>query len=97
MATVNNKTENEGTADKDLSSSSSSSSSSEENPVKPNYFSSMSFVNLVETMFVKKEDCKPIDKIESVAINVEDELLDTAPSTEEIPFLSIEPEVNVNF
>jgi hypothetical protein len=66
MATVNIKSENEDTIDKDLSSS------EEEDSTKPSYLSSMSFVNLVETIFVKKEDFKPIENVQSNKINIKD-------------------------
>lgn len=90
MATVNIKSETEDTIDKDSLSSSDDSS-------KPNYFSSMSFVNLVETIFVKKEDFKPIENLEDVKINVKEELLEPTTTSEEIPFLSIKPENECEF
>jgi hypothetical protein len=91
MATVNIKSENEDTLDKDVSSS------EDEESTKPNYLSSMSFVNLVETIFIKKEEVKPIENIEPLKINVKEELLDTATISEEIPFLSIKPENECEF
>ncbi|CAF4663298.1 unnamed protein product [Rotaria sp. Silwood1] len=94
MATVNIKSENEDKVEKDLLLS---SSEEEEDSTKPNYLSSMSFVNLVETIFVKKEDLKPIENIEPVTINVKEESLDTATISEEIPFLSIKPENECEF
>jgi hypothetical protein len=90
MATVNIKSENEDTVDKDFLSSS-------EDSTKPNYLSSMSFVNLVETIFVKKEDLKPIENRESVPINIKEEFLDPTIISEEIPFLSIKPENECEF
>ncbi|CAF0904831.1 unnamed protein product [Rotaria sordida] len=95
MATVNIKSENEDRADKDLLSS--SLSSDDEDSTKPNYLSSMSFVNLVETIFVRKEDLKPIENIEPVTIDVKEESLDTTTISEEIPFLSIKPENECEF
>jgi hypothetical protein len=83
MAIVNIKSESEDTIDKDLFSSSKDST-------KPNYFSSMSFVNLVETLFVKKEDLKPIE-------NIKEELLVPTAMSEDIPFLSIKPENECEF
>jgi hypothetical protein len=53
----------------------------------------MSFVNLVETIFVKKEDLKPIENLN----NVKDELLDPTTISEDIPFLSIKPENDCEF
>ncbi len=90
MAIVNIKSESEETMDKDLFSSS-------EDSTKPNYFSSMSFVNLVETLFVKKEDLKPIENLENVTINVKEELLVPTTISEDIPFLSIKPENECEF
>lgn len=95
MATVNIKSTNEDTVDKDLSSASSSSQEDDES--KPKYLSSISFVNLVETIFVKKEDLKPIENIEPVTVNVKEESIDTATMSEEIPFLSIKPENECEF
>jgi hypothetical protein len=86
MATVNIKSELEDTMDKE------SSSSTED--AKPTYLSSMSFVNLVESIFVKKEDLKPI---ENVTVNVKNELLDPTTISEEVPFLSIKPENECEF
>jgi hypothetical protein len=86
MATVHIKSENEDTIDKDLLSPS-------EDSTKPNYLSSMSFVNLVETIFVKKEDIKPIENL----ANVKEELLDRPTISEDIPFLSIKPENECEF
>jgi hypothetical protein len=85
MATVNIKSETEDTMDKESLSSPEDS--------KPNYLSSMSFVNLVETIFVKKEDLKPIENLN----NVKDELLDPTTISEDIPFLSIKPENDCEF
>ena len=90
MAVVNIKSESEDAFDKDSSSLSEESS-------KPNYLSSMSFVNLVESIFVKKDDLKPIENLESVSMNVKDELLENAAMSEEIPFLSIKPESDCEF
>jgi len=86
MAIVNIKSESEDTIDKDLFSSSKDST-------KPNYFSSMSFVNLVETLFVKKEDLKPIENFE----NIKEELLVPTAMSEDIPFLSIKSENECEF
>ncbi|CAF1128757.1 unnamed protein product [Adineta ricciae] len=90
MAIVNIKSESEDTFDRD-------SSSLPEESTKPTYTSSMSFVNLVETIFVKKEDLKPIENLESVSKNVKEELLDPGTISEEIPFLSIKPENDCEF
>ncbi|UJR30736.1 hypothetical protein I4U23_018256 [Adineta vaga] len=90
MAFVNIKSENEDTFDKDPSSIS-------EESTKPNYVSSMSFVNLVETIFIKKEDLKPIENLDSVTMNVKEELLDPRTKSDEIPFLSIKPENECEF
>ena len=92
MATVNIKSENEDTLDKDVSSSPSS-----EESTKPNYLSSRSFVNLVESIFVKKEDLKPIENLQTVTMNVNDDLLETETMSEEIPFLSIKPDNECEF
>lgn len=86
MAIVNIKSENDDTIDRDSFSSSNDST-------RPNYFSSMSFVNLVETIFVKKEDFKPIENLETV----KEELLDPTNISEDIPFLSIKPENECEF
>ena len=90
MTNVNIKAENDDTIDKDSLSSSDEST-------KANYLSSMSFVNLVETIFIKKEDLKPIENINDVKINVKDELMDSSTITEDIPFLSIKPENDCEF
>ena len=93
MATVNIKSENEETMDKE-----SFSSSTED--YKPTYLSSMSFVNLIETIFVKKEDLKPIENLENVSINVKEELVDSTnieEEDEEIPFLSVKTEADQEF
>ncbi|CAF3470944.1 unnamed protein product [Rotaria socialis] len=89
MATVAIKSENDNKIIKDLLSSLSSEDEEEEDSTKPKYLSSMSFVSLVDTIFVKKEDLKPIENIEPVTINVKEEPLDTTTMSEEIPFLSI--------
>ena len=57
---------------------------------KPAYMSSVSFVNLVESIFVKKEDLKPIENIEPVTSNMKEERLDPISMSEEIPFLTME-------
>jgi hypothetical protein len=88
MSTVNIKSETEDMIDENSSSSDES---------KPTYLSSMSFVNLVESIFVKKEDRKPIENIEPMTINVKEELTDTATISEEIPFLSIKHEAECEF
>lgn len=89
MATVNIKSETEDTMDKESFSSSEDS--------KPNYLSSMSFVNLIETIFVKKEDLKPIENQENVSMNVKEELIDPTNISEEIPFLSVKTEADQEF
>lgn len=97
MATVNIKAEFDDTTN-DKDSSSSSTTTTIDDPTKPNYFSSMSFVNLVETIFVKKEDFKPtIENLEDVKINVKNELIEPPTISEEIPFLSIKPENECEF
>jgi hypothetical protein len=53
------------------------SSSLPDDSTEPNYHSSLSFVDLVETIFLKKEDIKPV---EQVPIDIK----------EEIPLLSTE-------
>ena len=58
------------------------SSSLPDDSTEPNYPSSLSFVNLVETIFFKKEDIKPV---EQVPIDIKQESLNT-----EIPLLSTE-------
>lgn len=89
MATVNIKSENEETMDRD--------SFSPPEDAKPNYLSSMSFVNLVESIFVKKEDLKPIENLETVSMNVKEELLDPTMISEEIPFLAVKPDTDCEF
>lgn len=89
MATVNIKSENEETMDRDSLSSPEDS--------KPNYLSSMSFVNLAKSIYVKKEDLKPIENLETVSMNVKDELLDPTAMPEEIPFLAVKPETDCEF
>ncbi len=59
---------------------------------EPDYLSSLSFVDLVETLFTKKEDIKPVENIEQVSTNVNEELNDTATVSEEMPLLSTEHE-----
>jgi hypothetical protein len=59
---------------------------------EPDYLSSLSFVDLVETLFTKKEDIKPVENIEQVSTNVNEELNDTATVCEEMPLLSTEHE-----
>ena len=51
------------------------------------YLSSMSFVNLVETIFMKKEDIKPVETIpeEEAPTN---EIENSTTVSEEIPFLT---------
>jgi hypothetical protein len=56
-------------------------SSLPEDSTQPTSLSSMSFFDLVETIFIKKEDMKPIENIEQVPTNV-------ATVSEEIPLLS---------
>jgi hypothetical protein len=92
MATVNIKSENEDTTDKDLSCD-----EEEEDSTKPKYLSSMSFVNLVQTIYVKEEDLKPIENKKPVTINVKEELIDSTTNSEDIPFLSIKPENECEF
>jgi hypothetical protein len=87
MATVNIKSETEDMNTKD-------SFSSSEDSTKPNYLSSMSFVNLVESIFAKKEDIKPM---ENVTINIKEELIDPNTIEEDIPFLSMKPENECEF
>lgn len=89
MAIAKIKSENEDSIDGNLSSSDDSS--------KPTYLSSVSFVDLIETIFVKKEDRKPMDYIEQVTVNVKKELMDTGSAAEEIPFLSMKREAECEF
>jgi hypothetical protein len=59
-----------------------------EDSTQPTSLSSMSFFDLVETIFIKKEDMKPIENVEQVPTNVNEESIDTATVSEEIPLLS---------
>jgi hypothetical protein len=63
-------------------------SSADDDSTQPNYLSSLSFFDLVETMFIKKEDIKPVENIEQVPTNVEEESINTATISEEIPVIS---------
>jgi len=63
-------------------------SSLPDDSTQPTSLSSMSFFDLVETIFIKKEDTKPIENIEQVPTNVNEESIDTATVSEEIPLLS---------
>ena len=85
MATVNIKSENEETMDRESISSSEDS--------KPTYLSSLSFVNLAGSIFVKKEDLKPIENLD----NVKEEFIDPTNISEEIPFLSVKTEADQEF
>lgn len=85
MATAKIKSETEDSNDDDEHSSGDESS-------KPPYLSSMSFVNLVETIYVKKEDLKQIENFETISTNIKEELIDSSSISEEIPFLSIKHE-----
>jgi len=62
------------------------SSSLLDDSTEPSYHSSLSCVDLVETIFIKKEDIKPV---EQVPTNIKEDSIST-----EIPFLSAihEPE-----
>lgn len=72
-------------------------SSLSDDSTQPTYSSSMSFFNLVETIFVKKEDIKPVENIEQVPTNVNEGSIDTtATISEEIPLLSTESEKQVD-
>jgi hypothetical protein len=71
--------------------------SSSDDSNKPTYLSSMSFVNLVETIFVKKDEFKPMEHIDTISSNIKDELLDSTTITEEIPFLTIKRETECEF
>src|SRR4051812_17439017 len=53
-------------------------SSAADDSTEPNYISSFSFVDLVETIFMKKEDIKPVENTEQVSTNVNEELMNTA-------------------
>lgn len=64
---------------------------------KPAYMSSVSFVNLVESIFVKKEDLKPIENIEPVTSNLKEERLDPISMSEDIPFLTMERDSECEF
>ena len=59
---------------------------------QPNYLTSMSFVDLVESLFMKKEDIKLIENVEQAPTNAEEESTDTTTISEEIPFLSTKQE-----
>jgi len=63
-------------------------SSANDDSIQSNYPSSLSFFDLVETMFIKKENIKPVENIEQVPTNVEEESINTATISEEIPLLS---------
>ncbi|CAF1111328.1 unnamed protein product [Rotaria sordida] len=64
-------------------------SSSFDDSTEPTYLSSISFVNLVETIFVKKEDIKPVENVEQLPINTKEESMNTEIVSDEIPFLSV--------
>ncbi|CAF4106671.1 unnamed protein product [Adineta steineri] len=57
-------------------------SSLPDDSTQPNYISSMSFVDLVETIFIKKEDIKPIENVEQIPTNAQETLTDTRPVSE---------------
>jgi len=88
---VNIKQETDETNDKE------SLSSPEESSHKADYVSSMSFVNLVEQMYNKKEDLKPIENFDDVTLNVKDELIDPTTRNQDISVLSIKPENDCEF
>ena len=90
MATANIKSEHEEDSN-DADGSSSDESS------KPNYLSSVSFVNLIESIFVKKEDLKPIENLATVSTSVTEDQIDPTNMSEEIPFLSIKREAECEF
>ncbi|CAF1428332.1 unnamed protein product [Adineta steineri] len=60
-------------------------SSLPDDSTQPNYISSMSFVDLVETIFIKKEDIKPVENVEQITTNAQETLTDTRPVSEDIP------------
>ncbi|CAF3374508.1 unnamed protein product [Rotaria sp. Silwood1] len=80
------KTDNDDTAVED--------SSALDDSAQPNYLSSMSFFDLVETIFVKKEDIKPIENVEQLSNNAKEETMTTETISEGIPFLSDTHEPN---
>ncbi|CAF3708935.1 unnamed protein product [Adineta steineri] len=57
-------------------------SSLPDDSTQPNYISSMSFVDLVETIFIKKEDIKPVENVEQITTNAQETLTDTRPVSE---------------
>ena len=90
MATAKIKSETEDSNDDDEHSSSDETS-------KPPYLSSMSFVNLVETIYAKKDDLKPIENFSTMPTNIKEELIDSSSISEEIPFLSIKRESDCEY
>ncbi len=67
-------------------------SSAIDDSTQPNYLSSLSFFDLVETIFIKKEDIKPVENIEQVPTNIKEQSMDTTTISEEISLLSTEHE-----
>ncbi|CAF1132168.1 unnamed protein product [Adineta ricciae] len=57
-----------------------------DNSTQSTYLSSMSFVNLVETIFMKKEDIKPVDIVQEEAPT--NGIENSTTISEEIPFLT---------
>lgn len=84
MATAKIKSEQDESLDeKDTSSSKST---------KHNDQSSISFVNLIDTIYFKKEDLKPIENLGDVSTTIKEEILESTNISEDIPFLSMKRE-----
>ena len=58
--------------------------SSADDPTEPMYLSSTSFGDLVETIFIKKEDKKPVDSIEHVMNKTKEEPVDRISAVDDL-------------
>ncbi|CAF1621530.1 unnamed protein product [Rotaria magnacalcarata] len=67
-------------------------SSSLDDLVEPNSTASMSLFGLVKTIFVKKEDIKPVENIEQIPKNEQEVSINTETVSEEIPCLTVNQE-----
>ncbi|CAF2755181.1 unnamed protein product [Rotaria sp. Silwood2] len=66
--------------------------SSLDDSTQPNYVAPISFFDLVGTIFVKKEDIKPVENVEQLPTNTNEESMNTEDVSEDIPFLSVKHE-----
>ena len=66
--------------------------SSADDPTEPTYLSSTSFVDLVETIFIKKEDRKPVDSIEHVMNKTKEEPVEPMSAVDELSLPTATPE-----